>query len=139
MLPEKSLGFIISATSAKIKNGMAKTLEPYCITHEQWVLLIQLWKQEGISQKDLSIMCAKDQPTTARILDKLEKRGLAFRQANPEDRRSFLIYLTKEGKDLESPLKALVRKAMEKAFHGLTEEEKKLLRILLNRIMNNLD
>ncbi|WML42955.1 MarR family transcriptional regulator [Neobacillus sp. PS3-40] len=136
---ERSLGFMISATNTKMKNHLAKTLEPYNVTHEQWVLLIRLWEQDRISQKELSVKSMKDQPTTARILDKLEKRGLIQRKANPEDRRSFLIYLTKEGQELETPLKGLVRQEMLKSFRGLTDEDQTQLRVLLKRIMDNLE
>ncbi|MBK5262088.1 MAG: MarR family transcriptional regulator, partial [Peptostreptococcaceae bacterium] len=71
---EQNLGFIISRTNTKIKNNLAKALKPYNITHEQWPLLKWLWVQDGISQKELSEKSFKDQPTTARILDKLEQR-----------------------------------------------------------------
>lgn len=136
---EQSLGFIISRTHAKMKNNLTKTLKPYNVTPEQWAVLNRLWEQDGISQKELSEKSLKDQPTTTRILDKLEQRGLIRRQANPEDRRAFLIYLTNEGRDIRYPLINLARQALAQSLKGLSKEEQAELKNLLNRITDNLD
>ncbi|MHB1407478.1 MAG: MarR family winged helix-turn-helix transcriptional regulator [Desulfitobacteriaceae bacterium] len=136
---EQSLGFIISRTHAKMKNNLTKALKPYNVTPEQWAVLNRLWEQDGISQKELSEKSLKDQPTTTRILDKLEQRGLIRRQANPEDRRAFLIYLTNEGRDIRYPLINLARQALAQSLKGLSKEEQAELKNLLNRITDNLD
>jgi len=136
---KQSLGFIISATNTKMKNKLTKALQPYNVTQEQYSLLTKLWYRDGITQKELSEISLKDQPTTTRILDKLEKRGLILRQANPKDRRSFLIYLTNEGQKIKEPLTAIARQTLAESMHGLSEIEQSQLRTLLNRIMDNLD
>ena len=135
---EQNLGFIISRTNTKIKNNLAKALKPYNITHEQWPLLKWLWIQDGISQKELSEKSFKDQPTTARILDKLERRGLIRRQADAEDRRVTLIYLTSKGQEIKDPLIPLALQSLEHALQGLSEQEQDELKNLLNRIEDNL-
>src|SRR6185295_13912222 len=38
--------------------------------------------------------------TATSVLDRMEKRGVIERRANPEDRRSFLVELTSEGKQI---------------------------------------
>jgi len=122
-----------------MKNNLAKALKPYNITHEQWPLLKWLWIQDGISQKELAEISFKDQPTTTRILDKLEQRGLVRRQANSIDRRVSLIYLTREGLDIRGPLILLARHALEQALAGFSEQEQVQLKSLLTRIGDNLD
>lgn len=136
---EESLGFIIGRTNIKMKNNLAKALKPYDVTPEQWALLNRLWIQDGISQKELSEKSLKDQPTTTRILDKLEQRGLIRRQASPEDRRAFLIYLTGEGRDIKTSLVNNAYQALAEALKGLSGQEQEQLKNLLNRISNNLD
>lgn len=122
-----------------MKNNLAKALKPYNVTQEQWPLLKWLWVQDGISQKELSEKSFKDQPTTTRILDKLEQRGLIRRQANSVDRRVSLIYLTSEGREIRGLLIPLARQALEQALQGLSEQEQVQLKNLLNRIGDNLD
>lgn len=136
---DQSLGFIISTTHIKMKNNLTKALKPCHVTVEQWAVLNRLWEQDGISQKELSEKSLKDQPTTARILDKLEQRGLIRRALDSEDRRAFLIYLTSEGWDIRGLLTGLAHQAMTQSLKGLSEQEQLLLKNLLNRIIDNLD
>ncbi|KGK87813.1 transcriptional regulator [Desulfosporosinus sp. HMP52] len=136
---EENLGFIIGKTNSKMKNNLARAFKPYNVTHEQWPLLKWLWVEDGISQRELAERSYKDQPTITRILDKLEQRGLIRRQADSGDRRVSLIYLTKEGQEIEASLKPLARKALEHALRGLSEEERSQLTNLMNRISANID
>ncbi|WP_243454392.1 MarR family winged helix-turn-helix transcriptional regulator [Desulfosporosinus fructosivorans] len=136
---EYNLGSIIGKTNAKMKNNLARALKPYNVTHEQWPLLKWLWVQDGISQKQLSEITFKDQPTITRILDKLERRGLIRRQADPVDRRISLIYLTREGQEIRAALTPLALQALDHALQGLSEQEQDELKNLLNRISDNLD
>ncbi len=132
---EGSLGFIIGSVNTKMKNNLAKALKPYNVTTEQWALLIRLWRRDGVTQKELSERSLKDQPTTARILDKLEKRALVYRRANPEDRRAFQVFLTEEGRNLRTALTASAQHSLEESLQGLTEDERVQLKKLLNKII----
>jgi DNA-binding MarR family transcriptional regulator len=102
-------------------------------------ILDRLWKQDGISQKELAARCFKDQPTTARILDKLEKRGFVIRKAHPDDKRAFLIYLTDKAMDMKTPFIEVGHRHLEQALKGLSNYQQEQLRILLNRVIDNLD
>jgi len=136
---KESVVSTIGKACMKIKNDLAKELKPYRVTSEQLVLLSKLWHQDGISQKELAKKCLKDQPTTTRILDKLEVRGLITRQINLEDKRAFMIYLTDEAKELRIPLITVASRHMGKALIGVSKEEQAQLKVLLNKIINNLD
>jgi DNA-binding MarR family transcriptional regulator len=48
------------------------------------------------------------QSTFTSLLDRLERSGLVRRELNPEDRRSFLIHITEEGRDLGRRLNRLL-------------------------------
>jgi DNA-binding MarR family transcriptional regulator len=48
--------------------------------------------------------------TLTSILDRLENRGLITREAHPDDRRSYLLHLTRDGK----PVAQKVRKTLER-------------------------
>lgn len=136
---EDSLGFIMNRTNTKLKNELLQRLKPYDVTPEQWAVLNRLWEREGLSPKELAELTSKDQPNIARILDKLEKKGLITRQTNPDDNRSFLIYLTDRGRELKDELIPLALAALNKALRGIEQEQVKELKLLLNRIYTNLD
>jgi len=48
------------------------------------------------------------QSTLTSLLDRLEEDGLARRQPNPDDRRSFLVHLTRKGRELSRRLNRLL-------------------------------
>lgn len=136
---DESLGFIINRTNTRLKNEFHKNLRHYGITPEQWGLLGRLWETKGITQKELARLSSKDQPTTARILDKLERKGLVRREANPDDRRTFLIYLTEQGRGLQDKLVPIAVHTLQKAFYGFNDKEIKQLKVWLNRVYENLE
>lgn len=136
---DESLGFIVSRTGAAIKAEFHKRIKPYDITVEQWSVLNRLGERDGVTQRDLAERTTKDQPNTARILDKLEKKGLARRAGNPEDRRAFLIYLTDKGRDLREKIIPISTQLNKEASIGLDTEECSQLMDLLNRVFENLE
>lgn len=135
---DESLGFILNRTSVAIKKEFTKRLKPYDLTPEQWSILNRLGEEDGLTQKNLAERTYKDQPNTARMLDKLEKKGLLKRAANPEDRRGFLIFLTARGRALRERIIPLTTKLNEDAALGLEREEYRQLISLLGRVYENL-
>lgn len=133
-----TLGFILNVTNSRLKNEFCRNLKPYEITPEQWGLINILYKGDGISQKELAEKSFKDQPTTARILDILEAKGLINRSISPEDRRTFLVLLTDEGRNLREKLLPIAQKTLRKALKGFKEEEIQQLKNWLILIYNNL-
>ncbi len=136
---DESLGFIINRTNQKLSNYLTRKFKPYDITPEQWGVLNRLWEKDGISQKEISEITIKDQTTLTRILDKLETKGLIKRQTSPDDRRSFLIFLTDAGRSIEDILVPIAYEALDDALQGLSGEEIKQLKVLLNKIFVNVD
>ncbi|WP_332691275.1 MarR family winged helix-turn-helix transcriptional regulator [Bosea sp. (in: a-proteobacteria)] len=67
-------------------------------------------------------------------LDRLEKRGLIVRQADPQDRRSLRIVLTDEGFALIERLVVSHVAAEERLIARLDENERALLKALLAKV-----
>jgi MarR family transcriptional regulator, organic hydroperoxide resistance regulator len=61
------------------------------------------------SIRDLVRVFGIKQSTFTSLLDRLEQDQLVRRSINPEDRRSFLIHITDEGKELAARLNRLLR------------------------------
>lgn len=136
---DESLGFIINRASVAIKKEFVKRLKSYDLTPEQWSILNRLAEQDGLTQKSLAERTYKDQPNTARILDKLEKKELLKRSDNPEDRRTFLIFLTAKGRALRESIIPITTQLNEDAAHGLKQEEVQQLISLLDRVYANVN
>lgn len=72
-------------------------------------------------------------------LDRLERRELIVRHADPNDRRSLGVSLTKPGIKLINDIVALRFGEAKTAIAGLNAEEQSLLSRLLRKLTNELD
>jgi DNA-binding MarR family transcriptional regulator len=90
-------------------------------------------------QKEIANRACKDKPTTTRILDALESKGLITKQTGPSDRRSFLVYATEKGRQLIAQTEDIEKKTVEDATSGLSKTEYDQLIALLRRIGDNID
>lgn len=133
------IGFILNNASRRWSQLTTNILKPYDITSEQAGIIRRLGEEEGISQKDLSRRMAKDQTNVTRILDQLEKKGLVRREANLEDRRSFLTYLTDKGKELNEKIIPTESQIIDIALKDLSEEKRILLKEIIKEIVENIN
>ncbi len=63
------------------------------MTRAQWVILWQLERQPGLSQKELSEILEVEPITVARLVDRLAARGMVERRDDPSDRRIWRLHL----------------------------------------------
>lgn len=63
------------------------------MTRAQWHILLWLERQPGMSQKELADFLEVEPITVARLVDRLEARGMVERRADPEDRRIWRLHL----------------------------------------------
>jgi DNA-binding MarR family transcriptional regulator len=131
---ENSLGFLLAKSYQKGYALFKAPLEKFSLTPKQFSLLAFLWKQDGLSQVELSDKCQIDRTTLGGLIDRLQKQGYVRREPNPEDRRAFQIYLTDIGQALEDELLAIARKVTDSFTAGLSSAETETLRQLLKKL-----
>ncbi|WP_151734717.1 MarR family winged helix-turn-helix transcriptional regulator ['Paenibacillus yunnanensis' Narsing Rao et al. 2020] len=135
--PQQFLGFLLGSTYRRISNSFARALKPYDITPEQWSVLLMISGRGGINQKEVAAAAAKDQPTTARIVELLLKKGFITKSTSKSDRRAFLLYATEEGKALIENTQSLEQQTIDAAVAGLRPEQLEELRAMLEHIYHN--
>ncbi|WP_347545520.1 MarR family transcriptional regulator [Roseomonas sp. CAU 1739] len=64
------------------------------MTRAQWVILARLERAGGLSQKELADVLEVEPITVARLIDRLQARGLVERRPDPTDRRVWRLHLT---------------------------------------------
>ncbi|TXK78371.1 MarR family winged helix-turn-helix transcriptional regulator [Paenibacillus sp. N3.4] len=133
---DHSIGFMLNHAGRRMTQLLTSYYEPYEITTEQWSVLNRLAEEDGINQKLLAIRAEKDQTNMTRILDQLERKGLVERSANAEDRRSFLIHITTQGRALNDILLPIEKKVIDSLLQGFSEEQEANLRKLLSQLTN---
>lgn len=131
---EKSVGFLLAKAYQRLFAHFRTLLEPYGITPQQFALLAFLWKQDGLSQTELAERTEVDRTTLGGLVDRLEKLKLVRRERHPQDRRAFLIFLTAEGRQLETELPSLALEVRERFTAKLAPAEYDQLCKLLEKL-----
>lgn len=133
-----AVGFIMGVAHRKIASLLQQRLKEYDITPEQWSVLNQIEQSEGLIQKEIAERTGKDKPTTTRILDLLESKGLVRKQTGKQDRRSFVVRATERGKALIRETLPIENGVTEEVKRMMSEEEYGILMELLQRISRQL-
>lgn len=113
--------------------------QQFGITVDQWAILKNLNQHTDLSQKELAEYCGKDQPTLTRIVDLLVGKQLVERRVNPNDRRSFVVHLTRAGKAKVKALANHVNEIRMQAWQNLNEDDFRHLKRILDTIYLNLE
>lgn len=108
------------------------------MTFEMLEVMSFLWGKDGINQQELADKTLRDKSAMTYLIDNLVKRNLVRRVEDENDRRSKLIHLTAEGKDLQMELRPWVSDMFENATAELTLEDVTGGIRLLNKMVENL-
>ncbi len=102
------------------------------------MLLVELAKRDGVTQKDLAKATSLKAPTISVALKKLEEEGYVSRKTDEHDLRATRVYLTKKGREIDERIRCTIRNEEARASRGIEAEEKETLIRLLLKIKSNL-
>lgn len=109
------------------------------LTAEQWGIINFLLEKDGINQNQIGKLINKDHTCVSRLVDTLIKKGIIEKNTSAEDKRVNLIYLTETGKELRDNIVGTVEHSLDKVFKNVSEEEKEIFSIVLDKIIKNLE
>ncbi len=107
------------------------------ITPEQWTVLLFLWEKDGVSQQELCNATFKDKPSMTRLIDNMERENYVVRIASKNDRRTNLVYLTRQGRELEDRARNVANRTLKEALAGLSIEELRISQEVLRKVFSN--
>lgn len=124
-----------------VSNAFTRAYRPLLahldITYPQYVVLMALWEQDGISIAQLLERTKVDGGAMSLILKKLEAKNYVALEAAPEDKRVKLIRLTSTAQ--KARLDAMeVASSMRCNFKTLTAEEAGQLMFLIDKLSSDL-
>lgn len=137
---DKTLGKHITSLSYLLSKQLNKSLSERKsgITSDQFRLLTNLWRKDGITQQKLAIYIGRDRASVARMITILENSNIVTRINHETDKRVNLIYLTKKGRELEPIAWQCVQESLNIMTKGFNSEETLLFEQLLIRASDNL-
>jgi DNA-binding MarR family transcriptional regulator len=126
----------ILRTAALLERHFAQVVAQSDVTVQQYNVLRIL---RGAGSEGLPTLVIRDRmiheaPGITRLLDKLEKAGLARRERASPDRRQVFCYITQRGLDVLAKLDEDMKHADETAVGNLTDEQQRQLLKLLEGV-----
>jgi DNA-binding MarR family transcriptional regulator len=98
---DQQLCFALYSASRAVIRAYAPLLEPLGITYPQYIALLVLWEQDGLSVKQLGERLGLDSATLTPLLKRLEAQGIVERRRDEADERVVRIDLTRAGRELK--------------------------------------
>lgn len=132
---ESSFGWLVAVLANYGSKVLDDALQEHGLTVALWPTMMCLWEEDGVTQTVLANKAKVRRSTTTRTLDKLVDLGLVERKTDPDSRRSFLIYLTKKGHDLQYDLLPIPVQLNKDFLSVLTETENHELIRLLQKLV----
>ncbi|MGB7404033.1 MAG: MarR family transcriptional regulator [Arcobacter sp.] len=135
---DNAFGVLVANIRNLLKNRLEKDLQEYGISPSESIIIRRLCEKDNLTQRELAKDTYFKQSSLTLLIDKLEKKGMVERNAKKNDRRAYLVCITKEGKKLEQILKDASKKVEEEALINIDTQTKELLIETLKTIHSNL-
>lgn len=107
------------------------------VTPVQFAILNALMDTPGEDQVTLANRVAFDAATSGSVIGRLESKGWVRREADTQDRRRKLLWVTPEGEQATLKMKRAVGKAQDRIVEGLTAAEREQFVRLLGKLVQD--
>jgi len=131
---QDSLGYHFNVIFTHIKKSMEAKLKPYTLTHLQFSILINLYKNNVSTQKELLKYSYGDETSITRLVDRLESKGYLKRVQCETDKRKKKLLLTKSGVSLTEEIISCAKEVNNELIKNLDEKESNQLLELLQKM-----
>ena len=131
------LGKYISLIYRQANVFFTKEFSRFGFGSGQYMFMIHLYKNDGISQETLSELVNIDKGTTAKAIKKLEELELITRSKDSNDKRVNRIYLTSKALDIKSDFFSVLTKWENILTNELSSEEISIGLNILNKLSKN--
>lgn len=132
-------GFALAKVCKAHRGSVGGMLAEVGLHVGQEMVLIELWQADGLRGGELACRLGVEPPTVTKMLRRLEGAGHVERRTDPDDARSFRVYLTERGRALEEPVLRCWERAEKKTFAGLDPAERRELGRLLTKVRAGLE
>jgi MarR family transcriptional regulator for hemolysin len=136
--PTNSIGYLTRIAFRAFSRALEIRTAPHGVSSGQWRFLRVLWREDGLTQRELSHRVGMREPTTVIALKSLERSGFVTRQKSVEDRRKAHVFLTPQARALQAVLLPAVAEVNAIALAGLSDTEVAILRKALTQVGRNL-
>ena len=134
----QSVGKYISIIHRTGSSFLSKEFSKINIGSGQYMYLIHLYKNDGLSQEELTEILNIDKGTTAKSIKKLETEGFVMRVKDKNDKRINRVYLTPKALEIKDEFLSSINAWENTLTSNLSYAEKEQALTLLKKITYNI-
>lgn len=140
------MGFNKSASAGYMVNHLARLfareihahIGPLGLSPGTFPAMLELWAEDGLTQRDLVTRLDIEQATMANTLARMERDGLITRTPDPQDRRAQRVWLTEKGRALRAPATQAAAAVNADALQRFDETERAAFLEMLARMVSGM-
>jgi len=121
------------------KNHITTQMRPLGLYPGQDMILLELLKNDGVSQNLLVTTLCVDHSTIAKSVSRMIKNDLIKTEKSTKDKRVTLVSLTDHGRDIAQQVEQIWINSERNATLGLSSEEQRLFVEMIDHITKNLN
>jgi DNA-binding MarR family transcriptional regulator len=133
---DNQLCFAVYAAAHAFNATYKPLLEPLGLTYPQYLVMLALWQEDGVTVSGLGSRLGLDSGTLTPLLKRLEAAGLISRLRDAADERQVRITLTAAGRGLKQKAKGIPKALL--CASGLPLSDAVALRSKLESLAANL-
>jgi len=118
----QSPGFIVNQMARLFARALHERIRPLGLAPAQFMTLLALWEEDGLTQTQLTRRLDVEQATMANTLTRMERDGLIVRRPHASDARAQGVWLTPKARALEGPATEAASEVNRKALSALSVE-----------------
>jgi Transcriptional regulators len=99
--------FAVYSTAHAFNRFYKPLLDRLGLTYPQYLVMLVLWEQDGMSVKEIGERLFLDSGTLTPLLKRMEAAGLVKRTRSREDERQVIVALTAQGEGLKEKARSL--------------------------------
>jgi MarR family transcriptional regulator for hemolysin len=135
---KRALALKLAAINRKLVQQFNQSAELSGMSRAKWTLIAAVNRIPGATQREIATVLEVTEVTAGRLIDRLCEDGYLERHENPEDRRSYKVYLTEAAHPVLEKLGEIGAGHTDTALAGLSDEDLAKFEAILDVISRNI-
>ena len=134
----RSPGYLANHMARLFATRLTEAVRPLGLAPAQFMVLLELWEEDGLTQADLVARLDVEQATMAGTLSRMARDGLVIYRPHPRDRRARTVHLTERARALQAPATEAAADVNRRALGALSPQKAAEFVDLMSEIIENL-
>lgn len=134
----QQLAQLLSQAEHQVTRQLERVLEPAGTTVEQWRAMALLADGQSHSMSEIAQVALLSPPSLTRLIDRMVADNLAYRTADPQDRRRVLVHVTVRGRRLHEQLARRIERQQDEILAHVDTQHVAQLAALLSDLVHRM-